>query len=485
MINPELNELLNTVESIKNILSESETFNYSRRYFRRGDTIVQEDEENDSIHIILDGLVILTKTYDYETVIQVDNLEPGDLVGLLSFWTGETVFVTAVAKTPVTTLSLTRHDFDRLSTTHPELNRLLQPILINNFAKRYRRIISLHLKVATLTRELENERNQLKEAFEKLELTSNRLIHQEKMATLGQLVAGVAHELNNPTSALSRAVDNLIEVLPDLIAYDEDGKKSDNRLELLNYGINKTVIDTEEQRNIMEELGRKYPSLSRSLLRILSQIDKKGLSVIETKLKGIKSEKDFSKIENFVRVFETGSFLKSIRVSSDRISKLVKSLKSYSRSHEGQVEPVDLRQGIEDTLLILGNRLKNYAFHINLPEIPLVKCQIGEINQVWTNIIINACEAMGQSGILKINCGFDEPDSVWVSISDNGPGIKQEIINKIFEPNFTTKTASGSFGLGLGLSISSEIIQKYGGKIIVSNAPEGGAVFKVAFPVIS
>jgi signal transduction histidine kinase len=161
---------------------------------------------------------------------------------------------------------------------------------------------------------------------------------------------------------------------------------------------------------------------------------------------------------------------------------MVRSLRSYSKQNHGDLELIDIRQGLEDTLLILGNKLKNFDFHINMRDIPKVKCHSGEINQVWTNLIINATDAMEESGILKIECGFDL-GYVWVKISDSGPGIKPELIEEIFKPNYTTKTASGSFGLGLGLTISNEIVQKHGGKIEVENIPGGGARFTVFLPV--
>ena len=161
---------------------------------------------------------------------------------------------------------------------------------------------------------------------------------------------------------------------------------------------------------------------------------------------------------------------------------MVRSLRSYSKQNHGEFELIDIRRGLEDTLLILGNKLKNFDFHINMRDIPKVKCHSGEINQVWTNLIINATDAMGEKGILKIECGNNK-EFVWVKISDSGPGISPEVLAEIFKPNFTTKTASGSFGLGLGLTISNEIIQKHGGKIEVENGAIGGATFTVYLPI--
>ncbi|HEY9187026.1 MAG TPA: ATP-binding protein [Bacteroidota bacterium] len=477
--NYDKNNVFKVLDSIKNFLNESESFSLSIITFKPGDILIQEDEENDSMYIIMEGIVELSKVYNYETVIKVDRLEPGDLVGLLTFWTGETAFTSAIAKTDVTAFKLTRQEFEKLSTSHPELNKLIQPLIINNLVERYRRVVDLNLKMTILRKELEKERNQLREAYLKLEQTSNRLIHQEKMATLGQLVAGVAHEINNPTSALIRSIEFIIDTIPSL--FEENVKEAQVKIKLFKLGLENIFISSEELRSKMEELEKKYPNVNRSSLRLLAQMGDDGINLIEKLLKTPNEFNNIVELENLLHFYEIGISLKSVKISSERIEKIVKSLRSYSKQNHGDFELVDLRQGIEDTLLILGNKLKNFDFHINLREIPKVRCYSGEMNQVWTNIIINAIDAMGDKGILKIETGTDEK-FVWVKISDSGPGIPEHLINEIFKPNFTTKTASGSFGLGLGLTISNEIVQKHGGRIEVENLKEGGACFTVYLP---
>ncbi|MDZ7806021.1 MAG: ATP-binding protein [Gracilimonas sp.] len=115
-------------------------------------------------------------------------------------------------------------------------------------------------------------------------------------------------------------------------------------------------------------------------------------------------------------------------------------------------------------------------------EIPKTCANIGDLNQVWTNIIVNACDAMKNQGALKISTEADE-ENIIVRISDSGPGIPEHIIPKIFEPNFTTKNQGAEFGLGLGLAISSEIIGHAGGRIDVKNKTEGGAEFLILIPI--
>jgi len=184
-----------------------------------------------------------------------------------------------------------------------------------------------------------------------------------------------------------------------------------------------------------------------------------------------------------LRWFEIGVFLRNIQVSGNRIGGIVQSLRGYSRDSNTEEESADIVQGIRETLLIVGNRLKNVKVVLHLSDVLRVRCRPGEINQVWTNVILNACDAMEDKGTLSIRTEVSEGETAAVTISDSGPGVPLEVLRKIFEPNFTTKNASGSFGLGLGLAISHEIVHKYGGTISLHNAPEGGAVCTVVLPL--
>ena len=479
---PHLQEVLGLVQGVKRVLSGTEATAYRQREIAAGSVILEEGDRNETIFIILDGTVQLSKVREHE-IVEVDRLGPGDMVGLVSFWTGEPALVSVVAQTAVSTLCLSRAEFDRLSTTHPELNRLLQPLIIWNLAERYQRIVHLHSHVATLTRDLEKERNQLRDAYDRLEQASNLLVHREKMATLGELVAGIAHEINNPASALLRSIESLGEQLPGVLEREAGDRGVGVRHRLFLLGLTHSVVSTEEQRVRMAALSETYPHLPRTFVRTLSQLGDEGLALVRGALEDSARTGDTGPAEHLLRFFEVGTFIRSMQVSAERIGRLVKSLKSYSRQQSGQYEFVDLRQGIQDTLLIFGNRLRDVSVHLDLADIPKVRCQVGEINQVWTNIILNACDAMHERGVLKIACGREGDSSVWVRIADSGPGIPEELQARIFEPSYTTKTASGTFGLGLGLTIAREIVQKHGGHISVSNSPESGAVFTVVLPI--
>lgn len=144
---------------------------------------------------------------------------------------------------------------------------------------------------------------------------------------------------------------------------------------------------------------------------------------------------------------------------------------------------IDIRDGINDTILILSNRLKYLHLELDLLDIPQTCGKMGELNQVWTNILVNACDVLPDGGVLKIRT-YEEGDfKIVVEISDNGPGIPEDVLPKIFEPNFTTKNQGAKFGLGLGLAISNEIVRQHGGFIKATNQKGGGATFQIVLPV--
>lgn len=462
------------INRIKELLPTSSLLGRLQKTFAEGEIIIKEHDQNDKLFIILDGYVSQVKSGAGMNT-PIDMLGPGDFVGLLSFQTGEPAFTTTKAARTVETLCIDHQNFDLFLTRYPEISKIIQGLIFSNLSERYRRVVTLHVEVALLSKQLEQERNQLQKAISELEKTRNMLISQEKMATLGELTAGLAHEINNPASALLRSVDYLIQSLPNMA--ERASALPDTGLVRFFFeaGFKREIEPSGKIRARQKELAEEYPWISRGNIRLISEMNEMTFPKIKPFIEN-KSHQELAIL--LIEAYQSGVFLGGIKLSTARIEYLVKSLKSYSRQSGTEPEVADIREGLKETLMILGNRLNDIQVSIDLPEIPLVRCFVGELNQVWTNIIINACDAMDDKGELYVKCGFDD-DYVWVSIADSGPGVPDMIKNRIFDPSFTTKTAGGEFGLGIGLAITKGIVEKHSGIIKVKDRKEGGAEFLI------
>ncbi|MFO8023366.1 MAG: ATP-binding protein [Perlabentimonas sp.] len=468
------------VENINQLIPDSKLLKQLLVTFEPDEIILAEGQKNDNLYVVLDGEVAQQKEGE-DVTANIGLLGPGDFCGLLSFQTGEPIFLSIKAHSKVTALAFNHKTFDTFLNRYPEISRTLQGLIFSNLAERYRSVVGLHLEVAHLTRELERERNQLQKAIRELESTRNALISQEKMATLGELTAGLAHEINNPASALLRSVDYLTTNMPLII-----GKLSANAdvglvRFMMEAGLNRKYADSTERRARMKHFSKMFPHLQRNMLRVIAEMDS---SVVYSIKPFAEKESRTDTLQLLLDAYQSGVFLNSIRLSTSRIEFLVKSLKSYSRQPGKMPEMADIREGIHETLHILGHRLKDVKVHLDLQDIPPVSCFVGELNQVWTNLIINACDAIGDNGDIFISCGIaPDENAVWIKIADSGPGIPDSLKKKIFSPSFTTKTAGGEFGLGIGLPISQGIIEKHQGEISVTNRDGGGAEFVINLPL--
>lgn len=297
----------------------------------------------------------------------------------------------------------------------------------------------LEEKVKQRTYELQHINEQLSETIENLKTTQSQLVDAEKMASLGQLTAGIAHEINNPINFVSSNVEPLKQDITDL----------------------KTVLAAYRTLHLQSE----------NVKERLSEI-----SQIEDQL-------DIDYAMN-----EIDDLINGIREGAGRTIDIVKSLRIFSRSEESGIQPADINEGIQSTLTILGSQLKSLQVSFVPAELPNVYCQIGRLNQVFMNIITNAIQAIhdkfqgNPGGILRIESEING-ELVHIRFSDNGKGIPQEIQNKIFEPFFTTKEVGK--GTGLGLSISYGIVEDHHGHISVRSIPGEGTTFEITIPVNS
>lgn len=292
----------------------------------------------------------------------------------------------------------------------------------------------LEAKVKERTEALLHSNKDLHEALSDLKDAQTQLVDSEKMASLGQLTAGIAHEINNPINFVISNINPL-------------------------------------KRDIAEILGliEKYEEI-------------KSAEELEPKLQDIQKYKKEIDIDYLKEEIEL--LLKGIDEGAVRTSKIVKGLRNFSRLDEEDRKLANINEGLESTLTLLSNHLRGRVKLIkDFGSFPLVECYPGKLNQVFMNILNNAIQAVSQKqegeGVISIKT-FQRDSEVVVSIKDNGPGIPETLKSKIFEPFFTTKDVGE--GTGLGLSIAYNIIEKHKGKILVESEPGKGAEFTIILP---
>ncbi len=264
-----------------------------------------------------------------------------------------------------------------------------------------------------------------------LEHAQSQLLQADKLASVGQLAAGVAHEINNPIGFVNSNLNSLKGYVQDLLMLLETYKKAEPALA----GQVELLADIEQAKSVVD----------------LEFLQEDIVNLINESLDGV-----------------------------DRVKKIVDNLKEFSRIDNADWQFANLERGLDSTLNIVWNELKYKAEvvkkYVGLPEI---ECIASQLNQVFMNLMVNAAHAIEERGIITLCTGFDE-SNVWVDVADTGKGIKPEHLNKIFEPFFTTKPVGK--GTGLGLSLAYGIVQRHHGRLEVNSERGTGTTFRITLP---
>ncbi len=446
-----------------------------RRTYPAGAVLVREGETVETISILVSGRVELSRK-DGDREVVFHSHSAGRIVGLLSLAQKEGAFFTCRAATEITVIPLSLEQLDAALQANPWLTGYFITVLLRSLARRSTRGAELQVEVKRLNRDLRAERDQLTDTLGKLESTQAQLVESEKMATLGQLSAGVAHELNNPIAAIQRATEFLSEDLLALLGGLPDG---DTIRACMQSALTQAPLSTREQRQRRAALAEIVGSdeLAQRVVKVGITTPEQYRSWIGRR-KGSKRDRLLDAME---RYHQLGLSLRNLSTCSGRVTAIVSSLRAYTRADQAAVANVDVHEGLEGTLLMFAHALREVEVEKEYGDLPVIECHASEINQVWTNIIGNALQAMDHKGALRIETDTPDADHVRVRLTDSGPGIPPENVQRVFDLNFTTKKGQTSFGLGMGLTICHQIITRHGGTIGIESEP-GRTCFTIVLP---
>jgi signal transduction histidine kinase len=349
---------------------------------------------------------------------------------------------------------------------------------------------NLEVKVQQRTQQLQENNQHLQQTLEELQQTQAQLIQSEKMAALGQLVAGIAHEINTPLGAIRAAIGNtdkalqaslsqLPQVLPQL-----NPQQQADFFNFLEVAFNsKPNLSTREKRQIKRTLTQQLQSYEINNARQLAHLLTEGglYQDIEAYLPLLQTPQGEQIIQIGYNIGRLNSNSQNINNAIERAAKIVFALKSYARyDHSESKQSSPITDGIETVLELYNNYLKKGVNIVRYYQpVPEILCYPDELVQVWTNLIHNGIQAMGGQGTIEVGV-YSENQEVVVEITDSGAGIPPEIQEKIFQPFFTTKSTGE--GSGLGLDIVKKIIDKHQGQISFESQP-GRTIFRVTLPI--
>ena len=432
--------------------------------------LTKEGEENRFLWFITEGKVALYKKDDHGQQREVVRHDKGNIVGGMSFVTGELSFSTALTLTQTKVIKLDREIFTKIMHSNSHLLPLFTNLLLRHFNRRLQRSINTKLK--------------LQKTLESLESAHQQLIEKEKMAMLGQLVAGVAHELNNPVAAILRGTETLTKKLNQLIELESTEQSNHKQKAILEQALLSVPASTSDEREKSKQLEAeiKHRLLAKKLVKLRLDHDQELIHMTKHD-----PTKALALIDQYEVYHSTGSTLRSISVCAQRIADMVKSLKGYARPDDEVFHQANIYEGIEDTLVIFENRLKYHTVVKEYCQLPNIRCQPIALQQVWTNLISNAIDALPTHGKLKIHTSIQHINAkpwVLISVEDNGSGIPPSVKEQIFTLNFTTKK-EGNFGLGIGLSVCQQIIAQHSGRIDVESKSNEFTKMNVWLPIDS
>ena len=425
-------------------------------FLKPGDTYVQQGDPAENMFVVLEGEFQARGELNGETI--AFPIKAGDVTGVLPFSRMKRVPISGRAVTNGRLLRFPSAKFPQLVQKMPEVTTRLVGLMSDRIRE---------------TTRFEQQR--------------------DRLASLGKLSAGLAHELNNPASAAKRAASQLRQILKKIKdASHELGRReltAPQRAEIENLENSftqregpppdtLTASDMEEQ---IDSLLRSHGQTD--LWQLSADLARRGITpaALESLFANLEAATARAALIRIAASVEIANLLNEIESSTSRISDLVLAIKEYTYMDQSPIQNVDVIKSLENTLTILNHKLKHgVTVKRDYQKVPFLVNSFGsELSQVWTNLIDNAVDAMGGNGELRVRTYRDD-SCVVVEIGDNGPGIPAEVEAHMFEPFFTTKAVGQ--GTGLGLDTVQRIVKKHRGNIQVDSQP-GDTRFQVWLPL--
>ena len=418
-----------------------------------GELLFDENATVNSLYVVLDGQICIYRL-EGKQENEIGTHLPGEFTGGLAVLTGKRSIHRARATSPSRVLEIDSSAFYRMAAEVPDVAE----VFISRLASRLRE-------------------------------TQRAFRQQEKMAALGKLSAGLAHELNNPAAAAQRAADQLRQATREaqLLALEHDGRISAAgraalaRL-LSEAEANRASLDALALSDREDELcdwldGRGFEEAWELAPTLAASFEAQRLEDLAAEI-GDEPLKDA--VGWLAATLELTGLAADVSRCAARISELVGAMKRYTYMDRAATGEVDIREGIDDTLAVLSHKLGSLSVTREYEEgLPAVRANGSELNQVWTNLIDNAADAVDGRGRIGIRVFRDE-GYVVVEVSDSGPGIPRHVRDRIFEPFFTTKDVGE--GSGLGLDVVRRVVSGHGGEVSLRSEP-GETTFRVQLPM--